>query len=206
MDMKVEDLYKEMIRGVIFPPLKKLGYTKVKTSFYFRFEGNLGIINFQKSQKSDSSQIVFTVNMGIASKRILNFLSFPEEKQRPLIWDTQLRVRLGHLLWEGHDVWWTINQETTIDTLGPLFLDYVVNYCVPFIQDYITDEALRDLWMTGKSPSLTEFERLLYLSVLLKQTGPIEILETTLNELRQLTFNKPSAIRAEIFINKVKGL
>lgn len=204
--MEVKNLFNEMISMVMSPSLKKWGYTKVRNSFYLPSEGNWGIIDFQKSQKSDSSQIKFTVNIGIASRRILNFLGFEEKNKKPNIWDSQFMVRLGHLLPENSDIWWTIDQETTIEELGLFTVDLVIKYALPAIQEHLSDESLRDLWRSGKSPSLTEFQRLLYLSVLVKQIVPVEILEPTINELQRLSLNKPTAVAAEVFITKLKSL
>jgi hypothetical protein len=204
--MEAKKLFGEMISRFIFPPLKKMGYKKMGTSFYVSFEGNWGIIDFQQSQKSVSNQVTFSINIGIASKRILNFLGFDEKNNRPDIWDTQLRVRLGHLMPENNDIWWTLDQETSIDKLGQAISDLVIKYAIPAIQAYITDESLRDLWIAGKSPSLTEFQRLLYLSVLAKQIGPIDILEPNITALQRLTLNKPSAVAADVLIKKLKAL
>ena len=194
-----------MIFTMITPALMKLGYTKVRNSFYISHDGNWGIINFQLSQKSGFSQKLFTVNVGIASKRILAFLGFQTSNRKPGIWDTQFRMRLGHLLPENKDVWWSLDQDTNIESMGRFIQDLVVIYALPTVEKYIADESLRDLWMTGNSPSLTEIERLLYLSVLVQQIGPIEILEPTIKELERQTSRKPSAIMAEVFIKKLKG-
>jgi hypothetical protein len=206
INMEVKKLYSEMISRVVSPPLKKLGYKKMGNAFYISVEGNWGIIDFQPSQKLVSNQITFSINIGIASKRVLNFLGFDGENHRPDIWDTQLRVRLGHLMPENNDIWWTVDQETNVDELGQLISDLVTKFAIPAIQAYITDESLRDLWIAGKSPSLTEFQRLLYLSVLAKQIGPVDILEPNINALQRLTLNKPSAAAAEAYINKLKDI
>ena len=56
---------------------------------------------------------------------------------------------------------------------------------VPEISRYVSDEALRDLWLSGRSPGLGEYERLRYLAVLLKAISPGEHLEPTLEALRR---------------------
>lgn len=205
VNMKTMEVFDEMITKVISPYLKKMGFQKLRNSFYLPLEGNWGIINFQRSQTSDSNLIIFTVNIGIASKRILQFLGQAEHTKKPDIWDTQWRMRIGHLMPENNDMWWNIDQKTNIDELGNTLVNIVTNYALPAIREFIHDENLRDLWLSGKSPSLTETQRLLYLAILLKQIGPVEILEATLNELQQVSVNKPGAIMTTVYIKKIRG-
>jgi hypothetical protein len=73
-----------------------------------------------------------------------------------------------------------------------------LNIGIPEIAKYIHDHNLRDLWLSDYSPSLTEFQRLLYLSVLLKEIGPIELLEPTLHKLKLVSTGKPTAISAVV--------
>jgi hypothetical protein len=192
-----------MISEVVSPPLKTLGFTKLHNTFYYPNKGNLGIMNFQKSDKSNSKEIIFTVNAGIWSKRIQNFLGQVGQNKKPDIWDAHWRVRIGNLLSEKNDIWWTFTNGTNIEELGKTILNIVKDYAFPAILEFISDEALRDLWLSGKSPSITEFERLLYLAVLLKQIGPLENLDTTIKKLKDVTKNKPSAITAAVYIEKL---
>jgi hypothetical protein len=204
--MEPRKLFNEMLSTIVTPSLKKMGFTKTQHAFYYSYEGNWGIIDFQKSRQSNSTETIFTINVGVASNRILTFLSKMDANKKPDIWDTQWRVRLGHLLPENHDIWWTIDQGTNIGELGQYILDNILNYALPVIHKFIRDEALRDLWLSGKSPSLTNFQRLLFLAPLLKQIGPSELLETTIDALKKESANTPSAITAEVFINKLRSL
>jgi hypothetical protein len=201
--METNVLYNAMISDVISLPLKTLGFTKLHNTFYYPYKDNLGIMNFQKSNKSNSKEIIFTLNAGIWSKRIQNFLGQVSQNKKPDIWDAHWRVRIGNLLPEKNDVWWTITKGTNIEELGNTILSMVKDYVFPAILEFISDEALRDLWLSSKSPSLTEFDRLLYLAVLLKQIGPLENLDTTIKKLKEVTKNKPSAITAAVFIEKL---
>ena len=204
--MEAKKLFNDMLSWIITPSLKKAGFTKAKQSFYYLYEGNWGIIDFQKSTKTDPSTVVFTVNAGIVSNRILNFLAQIEPNKKPDIWDAHWRVRIGYLMPSNTDLWWTIEDGTNITNLGQTILDNIINFGVPEIRKFIKDESLRDLWLSGKSPALTDFQRLMYLCVLLKQIGPSEILGATIIKLIQISENKQSSITAELFINKLRNL
>lgn len=204
--MEPRKLFTEMLSTIVRPSLKMMGFTKTKHTFYYSNEGNWGMINFQKSSRSTSGEIIFTVNVGVASSRVLTFLSRMDANKKPNIWDAQWNVRLGHLLPENDDIWWTLNQRTSIDELGQYLLENISNYALPAIHKYIKDESLRDLWLSGKYHWLTNFQRLLYLAWLLKEIGPSELLEETIDALRKESENEPCAITAEIFIDKIRSL
>lgn len=204
--MEPQKLFNEMLSTIIRPSLKQQGFTKTRQSFYYPREGNWGIINFQKSTRSSSAEVIFTVNVGIASNRLLTFLATIDANKRPDILDTQWQERLGRLLPENDDLWWTIDSGTNIDELGQYLLENILNYALPAIHQYIRDESLCALWLTGKSPSLTNFQRLLYLTRLLKEFGPAELLETTIAALQKESAGQPCAITAVIYLDKLGRL
>jgi hypothetical protein len=205
--MEPQKLFNEMLSTIIRPALKQKGFTKTRQSFYYPYEGNWGMINFQKSTRSSSGEVIFTVNVGVVSNRILTFLSAIDANKKPGgIWDTQWWERLGRLLPENDDLWWTLDSRTNVDDLGQYLLENILNYALPAIHQYIRDESLCALWLTEKSPSLTTFQRLLYLTRLLKEFGPAELLETTISALQKESAGQPCAITAKIYLDKLRKL
>jgi len=200
--MNIEPKY-QLLLSQVASILKNYNFKKNSSTFYYQNNnGNWGIINFQKSMKSTSGEILFTINVGVVSARLLNFFSVKPSKKRPNIWDCHWRIRLGQLI-EGKDKWWLIDFETSIEELGENITTYLLSLAIPGIEKYIEDNELRDLWLSGKSPSLTEFQRLLHLSVLLREIGPQELLEPTLYKLQQISVGKSTALTADIYINKL---
>lgn len=180
MQTEVNGKFKSLISS-LDSSLKNQGFKKRSNSFYLQVSGNWGIVNFQKSTKSTRNKIEFTVNFGIASTRILK--KSLGTQARPDIWDCQWQVRLGHLLEAKRDLWWTIDLETPIDQLSRQFQEYIFNYGIPELLKYIDDTSLRDLWLSGKSPSLTKIQRLRNLSILIKEIGPEDLLNSVESEL-----------------------
>ena len=199
--MELESRFRYIISRVT-PAVKINGYRKRKTDFYVHESGNWGIINFQKSTTNTSERLIFTVNLGIASSRLLHFFSVKHPESGPSILDCHWQMRLGELI-EGNDMWWSIAIGESIDQLGERLLNHIVNLAIPEIVKYLDDYALRDLWLSGYSPSLTKFQRLMYLSVFLKELGPRELLEPTLKELKRISIGKPSSFTADIHIEKL---
>jgi Domain of unknown function (DUF4304) len=200
--MELALLFRDMVSKIIAPGLKQYRFSGKGFTFYHLSESNWGLIGFQKSKKEDPEKLNFTVNLGVASGRLLKFFSPPALRKKPEIWDCHWRIRLG-LLINGSDIWWTIERGTSIDELGKELLSLLINLAIPEINYYIKDTNLINLWLSERSPSLTEFQRLLYLSVLINELGPSELLKPTILQLKQLSEGKPSAITAEFHIKKL---
>jgi hypothetical protein len=207
--MDIAPAFKGLLDKTLAPTLKQHGFSQSGRTFYLRREGNWGLVNFQKSTKSSAERIVFAVNLGIASSRLLEF--FPPRRLRvsglaakPQIWDCHWQMRLGSLVADQKDIWWTVEANTRLEQLGLEIDGYIRNLAIPELSKYIRDEALRDLWLSGHAPGLTEFMRLMNLSVLLKTLGPLNLLEPTLNELWRVAEGKPIASVAEIHMQRLK--
>lgn len=198
--MRPNDIFKEVHRESS-QTLRKYGFSRSGQTNYLQREGNWGLINFQRSKDRRTDAVVFTINIGIASGRLLRFFPPPkfrvEATSKPDIWDCHCQERLGDLLPAHRDTWWRINSETDIEPLVSEIRGYLIELAIPEINMYISDEALRDLWLTGKSPGLTKLQRLEYLSVLLKSLGPEALLKPTLDQLRETTDD------AEVFIERL---
>lgn len=195
------NIYKDLIKG-ISQSLKSEGFSRKGQSFYTKHEENWGVINFQKSTSGNEKSVVFTVNLGIASGRLFRF-SGKLIEDRPLIEDCHWRQRLGFLLPEKKDVWWTIVVTTLLDRLVKDMENLLCQYGIPEIEKNIRDETLRDLWLTGKSPGLTNFERLKNLSVLIKAIGPTDLLNSVLEELKHISEGQPFATTARYHIQRL---
>jgi hypothetical protein len=201
--MDAQQHFKNLVTFVA-PVLKPYGFSKNRQTFYCRSPNNWGLIDFQKSWQSNKESLPFTVNLGVASDRLLRFFS-PDKIKRPSIRDCHWQIRLGYLM-NKRDLWWKVDEQTSIENLGKEIVNPLENRAIQEINHYISDESLRDLWISGQSPSLTEFQRLMYLSVFLKELGPLELLEPTLTKLKQISEGKPSAVTAELHIERLRGL
>lgn len=198
--MRPSQTYKELLKAFNLV-LKEHGFSRKGNSFHVLRQGNWGLINFQKSRKSNAFTIIFTINIGVCSKKLLKFFTTEQVDKPPSIEDCQWRERLGFLLSEQQDKWWTVDNKITLDNLVEEIRNLLYEIAIPIIERYIHDERLRDLWLTGKSPGLTDVQRLLNLSVLLRAVGPVDRLKPVLEELAKISEGKPSAFRVRQHIN-----
>jgi hypothetical protein len=126
--------------------------------------GNAAIVEFQRSDRSSSQKIIFTVNLGVVCGDLLD----PERAkiEKSTIEDAQLRMRLGGLLEPPLDAWWEIDAQTDDRALATELSQLIVRRAIPYLDQYKYTPALISLWETGKSPGLTAVQRSRYLSEL----------------------------------------
>ena len=191
--------------GAIAPLLKACGFSRSGQTFYLRYEKNWGLINFQKSGSSSASRVVFTVNIGIVSGAFSEFAADGQTSKRPSVWACTWRQRLGFMLPEHQDKWWTIDAQISLEQLAQELGGYIGEIAVPEIEKYIHDENLRDLWLSGRASRITDFARIRALSVLLKAIGPRDLLPSKLEELQRLSAGNANLTRlAEEHIRKLE--
>jgi len=166
--------------------LRQPGFSKRGHIFVCVSAGNWAVIEYQKSQKSSAEAVVFTANVGVVSQRLARFFSSPmEPKKPPASSEWHWRQRLGFLLPQRQDIWWTLTPNTLAEVSREI--EDALGVALPAVEGYLQDESLRDLWLSGSSPGLTEVQRLKNLAVLLKAVGPEDRLDPILDELRRVS-------------------
>jgi hypothetical protein len=174
-------LYKEMI-GTFSSLLKESGFVRRGTCFYLSKANGWGLVEFQKSRKSTADQITFTVNLGVCSRTLLDFFS-SHRSQKPSIETCHWRQRLGFLLSDRQDKWWVIEANDGFQLVVDEVKRALLSVGIPEIQRHLSDQQLCDDWLAGKSPGLTDTQRLINLSVLLEVKGDRDTLQRILQEL-----------------------
>jgi hypothetical protein len=145
------------------------------------------LIGFQKSVTSASDVTKFTVNLNIWSKRIFKFLG---GEGKPDGDDHHWHRRLGFLTPQNSDLWWTVSADSS-EAMDEA-IQLLERHALPELAQLATDVALRDLWLSGQSPGLTEQQRLIYLSTLLALIGPPEQLPIIKQQMRDIVERQPA--------------
>ena len=104
------------------------------------------------------------------------------------------------MLPEGQDKWWTLGPGSNVQQIGDE-IEAALDLALLEIEKRIKDESLRDLWLTGQSPGLTEVQRLKNLLVLVNALGPEERVASTLEDLRRV-----SKVNAAMIEPKLKAI
>ncbi len=138
--------------------MKRAGYTKRGTSFRIEGDGNVRIINFQRSSDSSASMIKFTVNLGVVSGELLRKWDSEKDLAKEDIWGAHLRCRIGELALANEDRWWAVTS-LPVAGIGGEVANLIATLVIPFLQQHARDVDLVSLWKTGRSPGLTEGQR-----------------------------------------------
>jgi hypothetical protein len=201
--MEVAESYKELIKAISFL-LKEKGFSRKGSCFYLRQGNNWGLLNFQKSRKSTSSEALFTINIGVCSGRLLKFFSPDLLEQKPSIDACHWRERVGFLLPERQDKWWVIQASEPFDSLADELRVCLVYVAIPAIEQHLSDDQLSSEWLSGKSPGLTDIQRLINLSVLLKAAGADSALREVRKELKEKSEGRPAALMVKQHLDNLE--
>lgn len=182
------DKYK-MLLSEISNRIKPLGLKKAGDSFFYNQDGNIGLINFQKSKDSASETIIFTINLGTYSSS-LSMFDRPDIKSKVLISDCHWRERIGLLLPQKKDHWWQITESTSLPNLVKEIAEILSDVAIPEIKNWISDRNLEKFWMNGISSGLSEQQMYIYLIALLKTSGRSD-LNKKVGELKMIAKGKP---------------
>ncbi|CAN5411653.1 hypothetical protein BH10BAC3_BH10BAC3_36700 [soil metagenome] len=128
--------------------LKSVGFKKKGSNFYLFKEGNIGLLNIQKSIRNDKVQMRFTINVGVYSSKLRLFFS-GSEVDHPIINDCCWKMRVGLLRSEKNDFWWIVDSDTDVIDLGLDVKRTINESVIPTILKNISDEMLIRTWLGG---------------------------------------------------------
>jgi hypothetical protein len=159
------------------------GFRHRGNTFRLRLDEVIQIANIQRSRASTRAQVRFFVNLGVASQRLLKRQEV--DPQRCSIEDCHWRDRLlSDDLRSDGDSW--VVESTTATRVAASVSEALLTHGLPRLQSLGSDAAIRDLWLSNKSPGLTRVQRLMNLCLLLKEIGPLTELPSARTELREV--------------------
>lgn len=198
------DKYAEIVKGIAVV-IKSYGFVRKGNTFYLSRSGNWAILNFQKSKTQTHGQISFTINIGILSSKVREFLAndttpFP----RLDLDDCHWKKRIGHMLPQKQDYWWNIGPDTSLEKVREEIVNIINTIVLPEINDNISDEALERNWLSGNSEGLTDMEYFIFMSALLKMYNR-DSLSNVIDRFKTFSRGKPYEEVANEHIDKIKN-
>ncbi len=136
--------------------LAPLGFRKAGTLFSADRGEVVHLIQLQSSQKSTAQQILVTVNVGVFVPRL--------GPATPGIPQSHWRQRIGSLMPERQDKWWSINNVGDSKTVAAEIARCVEHFGLTALRTIPNIAALKALWEGGISPGLTSGERTRFLA------------------------------------------
>lgn len=180
------DNYK-IILSKIHEALKLKALKRKGDSFYYAYNNNTGVINFQK--RRIGNVIAFTINLGVHIGQLKVFDHVG--KVPPAVDDLHWRMRIGFLLPENKDIWWELDDNTQISKLSDEIINVLVEIVIPKISLMLSEEYLLEFWLNGGNfDGLSDPQRQLYLIALMKMHGKGSV-EAEVSKLISLSKGKP---------------
>lgn len=184
------------------------GYTPQRRAFRRELKGNWVVVTVQHSTRTplhnDASR--FTLNLGILCTRVAQYFEAQRPQPVPDFDSCHVKFRLGDFLNEPYDVWWEVGVSPAADSdVAKAIGQLLFSIALPQIELLADDAALRDLWLAGRAPGLTDFERLMNLSALVMQIGPHSCALNVASELDSRFVGKAVEARAREQAAKVRA-
>jgi hypothetical protein len=183
----IQQEFQRIVRLRVAPLLRSKGFSSQRTTFRRVGREVVQLVALRKSMKSTAGRIVFAVDRGVASIRLLTRSNTDPMTCR--IEDCHWHKRLGVDSSSG-ETWWTITDARSADASAEELVQALEAHGLGELDALCDDRAFRDMWLNGTGPGLTEGQRLLNLSVLLRALGPSAESDTVLDAIRRLAKTK----------------
>ena len=134
----VQEKFKLLMKERIAPRLREHGLKGSGQNFYLPSESHWALIGFQKSMFSDSLELKFTINIYVVNKNEWeNARSkrsyFPVKPTPTTKWGLGWERRIGFLLPERCDHWWSMKSNSNLENISGQVIEYIVKYALPAI-------------------------------------------------------------------------
>lgn len=137
------DIFRLVMREGIAPELRRMGFKGSGQSFTLPSETHWVLLGFQKSTTSSAKAVRFTVNVTAVSKRAWiearSEHSYLGERPSANIsyGDFAWQRRIGQLIPDGRDTWWTITTRASTESVKVEVLDAIRIYAWPAIEQQL---------------------------------------------------------------------
>lgn len=196
--MTAQDTFKRLLAEELRPDFKARGFRQKGLTFYRAIEDNYAIVQFQKSRSSTAASLDFTINLGVFSARVQRALSqimwVPEVNGVPTEPACHLRQRIGFVLSDARDVWWTVHADGDLSERGRTLRPLLKKRAFPFLDARVSDIGMRDHWLE-RSPGGPQG---LALAVLVRDLGPPDALVPLLERLLSETPARATLLLAAV--------
>ena len=137
-----QELFKTLLKNIVAPQLRKIGFKGSGQNYHIPSESHWLLLSFQKSTFSDSSNLSFTVNLYAITKKEWHKAHsthsyFPSKPTATTFWGVGWQKRIGRLLPENHDHWWTLTLNTDVQSVSKDVVATIEKYALPAIQEQL---------------------------------------------------------------------
>ena len=148
MSSAAELLFQRLLRS-LRPSMAASGFRPRSQNFLCETPECWGVINFQKSRYSPVNEKSFTINLAIASKRILEYQGKPTSAPPPSYACHWVETRIGTLMHDHKDKWWTLSNEASYASVESEVKQALSDLAIPLIKPHLTEQGLLELWASN---------------------------------------------------------
>jgi hypothetical protein len=152
-----QDTFKALLRDEVAPFLRGHGLKGSGQNFRLPDPGgNLGLVNFQKSNGNFGNRVRFYVNLSTISSALWNWqvaYGYRLSREAPKEYHGHFRNRLESLLPPDHRFrsgWEVGGDDVRAELLGAFG-----TLGLPWLREHLTDEAMRDTWLASIGDDVT---------------------------------------------------
>ena len=149
--------HKGMILAAIADALRPAGFRKNGSKFTRNLGDVIHLISLQSSTSSTAASLQATANLAVWVPALA------DNEGPPDMWSSHWRERIGQLMPDRSDRWWTVTNEKEAAVAASEIREAIQMYVLPTFAALATSAALVQLWKSGVSPGLTERQAQRYL-------------------------------------------
>jgi Domain of unknown function (DUF4304) len=154
------DAWKKLVAAPVAELLKRHGFRKSGLNFAAPRSGVALLVGLQSSTGSTRESLRVTCNLGIRVDELSAVTGAS-------VWDAHWRRRIGFFLPEPRDYWWVCSSAEQARAAGQEIAGLLEAQALPAMERLASPAALATLWSLGRSPGLTERQRVENLAALI---------------------------------------
>ena len=184
--------------------LKEQDYKKSGRYFFKEVNELIHTIDFQASKHNIPVEANFTINTGIV------FPYFHEKwTGTPLPKNigrsaTLIHRRVGHLMTEGKDFWWTVTPETNVNDVGIEIQQHLQNLIIPFLEPINTIDKCLELINSKTTPRYSMYNPDIIKAIIYNYKGNTQQSKSIITELRKTNKVKSFEQTIDIISERLK--
>jgi len=134
--MDPAELIDAVVAQGLAPLLKSHGFAKAGRSFHRPRGNRWQVVNVQASSGNSAAQARFTLNLGLCIPEVDLLAGQAPPKAKPKEYECTLRERIGLLMPQAKDHWWTLGPDSDPAALAPDVAATFAGYGLPWLEGY----------------------------------------------------------------------
>lgn len=140
-----------ILKKEVTPLLKAPKFKKRRLNYAYGFDELCWLVNIQKSQWNDREESAFTVNCGVYIPGIVSVYANISEPTNPSIMHCACSARIGMLMPEKIDIWWTLTLGDSASVDEDIAQDIrckIENVALPFLNKFKSSQSVADFLLS----------------------------------------------------------